>query len=103
MPSVSEALLNDEEELLCLWLLKRRGAPLNRWRQREGEFAVLVRQMRDWDEEMYFTYFGMSPSNFDDLVHRLSPFISQQGARRTPISLPLRSAVTIRLLASGES
>lgn len=49
--------------------------PLNTNRTEQGEFYLLVQQMRETDEETHFAYFRMSRSRFDDLVKRISPFL----------------------------
>ena len=75
-----------EEELLLIYLLrqqreKRRRMrrwnvrPLNQTKQRTGEYASLVRPLRDVDEKMHFAYFRMSAGRFDDLLCRVEPHI----------------------------
>ncbi|KAK7921871.1 hypothetical protein WMY93_008773 [Mugilogobius chulae] len=106
----TQTLLDEEEELLCLLLLlrgrnERRWStrPLNRNRREDGEFNALVRPMRAIDEEVHFKYFRMSAFRFDDLVNRLRPFIQHHATHSCPVSLQERLAVTLRVLASGNS
>lgn len=62
---------------------------------------MLARQMRDIDEQMHFQYFRMSANRFDNLAHRLQPFISHQCTHGMSTDLWQRLAVTLRVLASG--
>ncbi len=106
-------LINVEQQLLFLKLLRRRKErrrqrrsdvqPLNPSRQKEGEFSVLVRPPTDIEEEMHFKYIRMSAGSFDNLIRHLQPFVSHQCTYNTPIDITLRLAITIRVLASGES
>ncbi|XP_035012375.1 putative nuclease HARBI1 [Hippoglossus stenolepis] len=100
----------EEEELLILSLLakrrrKRRWAvrPPNDGRSVLGEFSVLVKPMRTLDEGRHFSYFGMSAQRFDDLLRRVEPFVRHERTHSSPVDLPERLAVTLRLLASGNS
>lgn len=105
-------LLNIDEQLLLLKLLKRKKEkrhrrwcvqPSNRLRPEEGEYSVVVRSLRDMDEEMHFRYFRMSAFRFDDLIRRLQPYISHQSTHSMPIGITQRLAITLRVLASGGS
>ncbi|XP_059807439.1 uncharacterized protein zgc:194221 isoform X2 [Hypanus sabinus] len=107
-------LISVEQGLLLLKSLQRRKErrrrrrrwcvrPLNGRRQKEGEFSVLVRPLRDTDEEMHFIYFLMSAGRFDGLVRRLRPFIWHGCTHSMPVDISQRLAVTIRVLASGDS
>ena len=61
--------------------------PLNVSKEAKGEFHSLVNDTRMLqDDEFYFRYFRMSPARFDDLLRRISPFITHQGTHHTPVS-----------------
>ncbi|XP_062333007.1 putative nuclease HARBI1 isoform X1 [Osmerus eperlanus] len=104
--------LLEEEELLTELLLAREQGhrrerrwcvrPLNRSRESQGEYQ-LVKQMREIDPEMHFRYFRMSASRFDDLVHRIRPYIQRASTHSSPVTVAERLAVTLRILASGGS
>ncbi|CAM4735700.1 unnamed protein product [Leuciscus chuanchicus] len=102
--------LNAEEELLCLLALTKRRRrrrwyvrPLNATRQIDGEYSVLVKEMRAMDEQMHFGYFRMSAQRFDDLLHRIRPYMDHKRTHTSPVSLQERLAVTLRILASGNA
>ena len=73
------SLTDEEEELVCLLATKNKRRrrwyvrPLNTTRDEDGEFNMLVRDMRNMDEEKHFQYFRMNCTQFDDLTARLAP------------------------------
>ncbi|XP_061573305.1 putative nuclease HARBI1 [Cololabis saira] len=77
--------------------------PLNQSRQNTGEYSVLVRPLRDVNEEMLFGNFRMSASRFNDLLRLVQPLISHQSTHSMPVDAAQRLAVTLQILASGGS
>uniref|UniRef100_A0A1A8IWB0 DDE Tnp4 domain-containing protein n=1 Tax=Nothobranchius kuhntae TaxID=321403 RepID=A0A1A8IWB0_NOTKU len=59
--------------------------------------------MRGIDEQSHFKYFRMSANRFDDLLHRIRPHINHAATHSSPVKLEERLAVTLRVLASGNS
>ena len=60
--------------------------------------------MRLQDHSMYFNYFRMLPSTFDDLLGLVGPSLVRKTTNlRKPLPLQLRMAVALRYLATGES
>ncbi|KAF7220910.1 putative nuclease HARBI1 [Nothobranchius furzeri] len=102
-------LLEEEEIVCCLLLLRSRRRrrwstrPLNQSRRDEGEYSSLVRPLRGIDEQSHFKYFRMSANRFDDLLHRIRPHINHAATHSSPVKLEERLAVTLRVLASGNS
>ncbi|XP_061573302.1 putative nuclease HARBI1 [Cololabis saira] len=77
--------------------------PLNQSRQNTGEYSVLVRPLRDINEEMLFGNFRMSASRFNDLLRLVQPLISHQSTHSMPVDAAQRLAVSLQILASGGS
>lgn len=103
-----------EEESLALIALYRRYKmkkkkkrtqyvrPLNINRQISGEYCSLLRDIWDVDDiKIHHQYFRMSRARFLDLVERLRPKIARGPTHRSPIDVPERVAITLRILASG--
>ena len=53
------------------------------------------------DKEMHFHYFRMSANYFDDLVNWILPYVAHARTHKTPVNVPERLAVMLRILASG--
>ncbi len=114
LEQTSMATSMQEEEILCLLYLdnsqnkkKRRRArkwcvrPLNGTRTKDGEFSMLVQEMRAMDEEKHHQYFRMSAGKFDFLASIIGERIQHQRTHSAPISVAKRLAVTLRYLATG--
>jgi len=106
-------LINIEEQILILQMLKRRRQrrrlrrwsvrPLKRSRLKTAEFATLVHPLRDLAEQMHFRYFRMSTGRFNELLRRIQHLIMHQTTHSKPVDVAQRLAVTLRILASGGS
>ena len=60
--------------------------------------------MRLRDHEMFFNYFRMIPSMFDELLRLVGPSVVKKATNlREPISAEIRLPITLRYLAAGES
>ena len=89
----------EREEMARRWYVR----PLNTTRPVEGDWGLLVQQMREMDEERHFSNFRMSAGRFDDLVRRVQPFIQHGPNHQITISPAERVAVTLDILACGTS
>ncbi|XP_024870596.1 uncharacterized protein LOC112453845 [Temnothorax curvispinosus] len=55
------------------------------------------------EESRFRNYFRMSPTQFENLLCLVTPFITKQMVIREPISAAERLSLTLRFLASGDS
>ncbi|GAV07416.1 hypothetical protein RvY_17252 [Ramazzottius varieornatus] len=77
--------------------------PVNLHRQQKGEFYALIQEIRSEDPEQHHTYFRMNNETFDQLLEIVEPHIQHKTTHRLPIHAEERLAVTLRLLATGDS
>jgi len=56
----------------------------------------MFKEMYDCDNESFFRYFRMTPSQFDYILTMIYPFISKDMTGRSPISPTERLVTTIR-------
>lgn len=77
--------------------------PVNCKRRKFGEYHSLVKELNLYDKDNYFRYFRMNSTIFNDLLQRIKPFIKHKNNHRYPIGPKERLAVTLRLLATGDS
>ena len=76
--------------------------PLYERRATRGQFLTLVREL-NLDDEQHVNYFRMTRSRFNDLLRRVGPLITHPRTHRHPLEPAERLAITLRLLASGDS
>ena len=74
---------------------------LNHNRAKDGEFSMLVQEMRAIDKEKHHQYFRMSAAKFDFLARSIGECIQHQRTHQAPINVAERLAVTLRYLATG--
>ena len=72
-------------------------------RKEKGEFALLVRQAKLVDHEIFYRMFRMSPTKFDELLSIVGPKLRRDSRRREPIGPQERLAVALRFLTTGDS
>ena len=77
--------------------------PVNRRMTRFGEQHSILKDMRAMDSESYFKYFRMTPRIFDHLLDLIKPFLKHKLTHTFPISPAERLAITLRILATGDS
>ena len=101
----------DDEAFLLVALLARRHRnrrqkrrwvhPINAQRERLGEYALLVRELAS-HEDMFFSYFRMSESLFDEIFSLVEADLTKLLTNyRKPISARERLAVCLRLALHG--
>ncbi|KAG1657412.1 Protein ALP1-like [Nymphon striatum] len=78
--------------------------PIFERREEQGAYHNLVREMRLNDNEYYFKFHRMSPTQFDEILSLVGPIIQKQDTHfRSSISAGERLSMTLRYLASGNS
>ena len=93
---------------LCRKKKKKRLWVRNLWTYREeaGHQARLITEMKLFDHNMFFNYFRMRPSTFEELLQIIGPSIQKKDTnfrKSYPAIPPLKLAMTLRYLATGES
>lgn len=76
--------------------------PIYERRLSQGDYHNLIQEMRLTDQEMFFNYTRMTIKIFDKLLSIVGPTITPR-SNRPSISAGCRLAITLRLLASGDS
>ena len=100
-----------QNQAIALTLLRERKKQRSVWvrkswkeRERQGHYDNLIQEMRLQDHSMYFNYFRMLPSTFDDLLGFVGPSLVRKTTNFRKLLPPqLRMAVALRYLATGES
>ena len=72
-------------------------------REQFGAFETLSKELKE-DPELFFRFMRMTPKRFEHLLSFAQPRIEKQDTNfRTARKPPVRLALTLRYLASGES
>ena len=69
--------------------------------KQKGELHLLIREMKLHDHTLFFQYFRMSPTQYEDLLKQIAPVIQKQSEKREPIGPSERPA--LRYIFTGES
>ncbi|XP_065060189.1 uncharacterized protein LOC135687536 [Rhopilema esculentum] len=97
--AIALTLLRERKKRRSVWVRK-----LCKERERQGHYDNLIQEMRVQDHSMYFNYFRMLPSTFDDLLGLVGPSLVRKTTNlQKPLPPQLRMAVASRYLATGES
>ncbi|KAG1660325.1 Protein ALP1-like [Nymphon striatum] len=73
-------------------------------RKEQGAHQNLFQEMRLSDDDTFFDFYGMMPSQFDELLSQVGSKIKKQDTTfRKACSASERLGVTLRFLATGES
>lgn len=73
-------------------------------RTSEGEYNLLVQDLRLFDHLYFFQCFRMTPTTYKKLLSWVGPLITRKSTRmREPIGASERLRVTLRYLVSGDS
>ena len=72
-------------------------------RKQKGEFHLLIKEMRLHDHTLFFQYFRMSPTQYEDLLKQIAPVIQKQSEKREPIGPSERLSVVLRYTFTGDS
>jgi hypothetical protein len=97
----------DEDVLVAIgwWYLQQKKRRPRHWYVRPlylerpalSQANVLIRRIRDLDDvEKHFEYFRMDRARFDDLLARVTPFITHRPTHDIPVGPFERLCVTLR-------
>lgn len=97
----------DETFLLLFYLRRRkkRTKYISRFlslRNTTGQYKILLPDLLS-DSDLFFNYFRMTKSRFQDLIKHICPLIEHKNTHKLPIDSVQRLCLTLRILASGDS
>ena len=72
-------------------------------RKEKGEFHLLVREMKVFDQQYFFQQFRMSPEKFEELLKLVARRIVKSSLTWEPIGPSERLSVTLRYLVTGDA
>ncbi|XP_055715189.1 uncharacterized protein LOC129809407 isoform X1 [Phlebotomus papatasi] len=76
--------------------------PVNRKRNIFGHFCHFYRELRHFDDELFFKFYRMSYEEFSFILSKIGPSL-QKFSHRESISPEQRLVICLRYLASGDS
>lgn len=90
----------DEVDLACDIADQRRWwvRPINEGRSDHGASELLVREMRLYDDEEFFSFTRLSISKFDELLQLVGPTLLKQNTRKDVLSPYMRLLITLRYI-----
>ena len=65
LPKVQRSLITDRDKSLIDWPRTPLSYTTNISRQIDGEFHLLLQDLREMDQELFFKYFRMNSQRFD--------------------------------------
>ena len=69
-----------------------------------GDWSNLLRTLRTHDEGAFYNYMRMPPRMFDEILHRVTPYIMKKQTNfKDPLEPGLKLACVLRHLATGDS
>ena len=71
-------------------------------RKTKGEFHLLVKEMKVCDHELFFKYFRMNPTQYENLFKLIAPAITKSSIKREVIGPSERLSVILRYLSTGD-
>ena len=72
-------------------------------RQTKGEFYLLVQDLRLFDDELFFRYFRMNATKYEELLAMVAPEIQKSSVTRECIGPSEQLCVTLGYLTTGDS
>ena len=72
-------------------------------RKQKGEFHLLIKDMMLHDNFLFFKYFRMNPTQYEQLLQKIAPRITKSAEKREPIGPSERLSVTLRYVFTGDS
>ena len=67
----------------------------------KGEYALLVKDLKLFNNEYFFKYFRMNPIIFKWLLQQVAPHIAKYSLRREAIDPAERFSATLRYVVTG--
>ena len=72
-------------------------------RQSKGALHQLTRDLKLFDSESFFKYYGLITVQLEEIPHLVAPYIKKDSTRWEPIRPAERPSVTLRYLETGYS